>query len=163
MLYNEFLEGTGAIDTPANYAEYKRVEEIYMAADSMTKTDAYRMAVVVTEKDYKKQQKAEIAWVKQNIIPAAAFVRGMSDKASGFRDSKYWLSDLAWSATSTAVPFACIASGATIRRSTSARLAEPSSNPPRSRATELDGRGRPARSWKNCSATSPERRTTWRL
>lgn len=61
MLYNEFLEGTGAIDTPANYAEYKRVEEIYMAADSMTKADAYRMAVVVTEKDYKKQQKAEIA------------------------------------------------------------------------------------------------------
>ena len=94
MLYNEFLEGTGAIDTPANYAEYKRVEEIYMAADSMTKADAYRMAVVVTEKDYKKQQKAEIAWVKQNIIPAAAFVRGMSDKVSGFRDSKYWTSDL---------------------------------------------------------------------
>lgn len=94
MLYNEFLEGTGAIDTPANYAEYKRVEEIYMAADSMTKADAYRMAVVVTEKDYKKQQKAEIAWVKQNIIPAAAFVRGMSEKACWFRDSKYWCSDL---------------------------------------------------------------------
>lgn len=80
MLYNEFLEGTGAVDTQANYNEYKRVEEIYMAADTMTKADAYRMAVVITAKDIEKQRKAEIKWVRQNIIPAAAYVRGMSEK-----------------------------------------------------------------------------------
>lgn len=84
MLYNEFLEGTGGIDTPANYNEYKRVEEIYMAADTMTKADAYRMAVVITEKDIEKQRKAEIKWVKQNIISAAAYIRGMSEKAGLF-------------------------------------------------------------------------------
>lgn len=89
MLYSEFLEGTGAADTQESYAEYKRVEEIYMAADTMTKQDAYRMARVVTEKELKKQEKAErkkeLAWVKENIIPAAAYIRGMSEKENYFR------------------------------------------------------------------------------
>lgn len=80
MLYNEFLAGTGAIDNQANYNEYKRVVQIYMESDHCTKEDAYRMAKVITEKDIKKQRKDEIEWVKQNIISAAAFVRGMSEK-----------------------------------------------------------------------------------
>ena len=39
MLYSEFLEGTKAVNNEATYAEYKRVEQIYMAADMMTKED----------------------------------------------------------------------------------------------------------------------------
>lgn len=80
MLYSEFLEGTGAVHSQASFIEYKRVEQIYMESDHCTKEDAYRMAKVVTEKDMEKQRRDEIKWVKQNIIPAAAFVRGMAEK-----------------------------------------------------------------------------------
>lgn len=89
MLYNEFLEGTGAVDNAASYAEYKRVERIYMESDHCTKQDAYRMAQVETVKQYearmKKLRKEEKAWVLDNIIPAAAFIRGMSEKENYFR------------------------------------------------------------------------------
>lgn len=89
MLYNEFLAGTGAIDNQANYNEYKRVEQIYMESDHCTKEDAYRMAKVITEKDIKKQRKYEIKWVKQNIISAAAFVRGMAEKEGTWEGMNY--------------------------------------------------------------------------
>lgn len=89
MLYNEFLAGTGAIDNQANYNEYKRVEQIYMESDRCTKEDAYRMAKVITEKDIKKQRKDEIKWVKQNIISAAAFVRGMAEKEGTWEGMNY--------------------------------------------------------------------------
>lgn len=89
MLYNEFLAGTGAIDNQANYNEYKRVEQIYMESDHCTKEDAYRMAKVITEKDIKKQRKDEIKWVKQNIISAAAFVRGMAEKEGTWEGMNY--------------------------------------------------------------------------
>ena len=89
MLYSEFLEGTGAVDTEASYAEYKRVEMIYMESDHCTKQDAYRMAQVETVKEHeakmKKARKAEEAWVLDNIIGAAAFIRGMSEKQDYFR------------------------------------------------------------------------------
>lgn len=95
MLYSEFLEGTGAVDTQESYAEYKRVEEIYMAADTMTKQDAYRMARVVTEKELEKQAKAErkkeLAWVKENIIPAAAYIRGMAEKNLNYLNGGGWM------------------------------------------------------------------------
>lgn len=85
MLYHEFLEGTGAVDNQASYDEYKRVEAFYMACDGMTKEDVYRMAKVETvaqhEAKLKKARKDELAWVMDNIIPAAAFIRGMSEKA----------------------------------------------------------------------------------
>lgn len=84
MLYSEFLEGTKAVNNEATYAEYKRVEQIYMAADMMTKEDAYRMAQVETEDQYmarmQEAQKKELAWAKENIIAAAAYIRGMSEK-----------------------------------------------------------------------------------
>ena len=84
MLYNEFLEGTGAVDNEASYAEYKRVELIYMESDHCTKQDAYRMAQVETVKQYEKRMKKarqeEKAWVLDNIIGACAFIRGMSEK-----------------------------------------------------------------------------------
>lgn len=89
MLYSEFLAGTGAIDNQANYIEYKRVEQIYMESDHCTKEDAYRMAKVITEKDIKKQRKDEIKWVKQNIISAAAFVRGMAEKEGTWEGMNY--------------------------------------------------------------------------
>lgn len=89
MLYNEFLAGTGAIDNQANYNEYKRVVQIYMESDHCTKEDAYRMAKVITEKDIKKQRKDEIKWVKQNIISAAAFVRGMAEKEGTWEGMNY--------------------------------------------------------------------------
>ena len=88
MLYDEFLAGTGAVDNRETYEEYKRVEEIYMAADMMTKEDAYRMAQVVTIKEQEKQmkeaRKKELAWVLENIIPAAAYIKGMSEKQDYF-------------------------------------------------------------------------------
>lgn len=84
MLYEEFLAGTKAVDTTETYAEYQRVEAIYMQSDLMTKEDAYRMAKVETVAQRKaklrKAQKAELQWVLENIIPAAAFIRGMSEK-----------------------------------------------------------------------------------
>ena len=94
MLYNEFLEGTGAVDNEASYAEYKRVEVIYMESDHCTKQDAYRMARVETVKQYekrmKKARKDEEAWVLDNIIGACAFIRGMSEKRNYFsRDFRY--------------------------------------------------------------------------
>lgn len=89
MLYSEFLTGTGAVDNQANYNEYKRVEQIYMESDHCTKEDAYRMARVITEKDIKKQRKDEIKWVKQNIISAAAFVRGMAEKEGTWEGMNY--------------------------------------------------------------------------
>jgi len=94
MLYHEFLEGTGAVDNQESYNEYKRVERIYMESDHCTKADAYRMAKVVTVKEYeawqKKARKVEIEWVKQNIISAAAFIRGMADKEGTCGGMNYW-------------------------------------------------------------------------
>lgn len=75
MLYSEFLAGTGAVDNQESYNEYKRVERIYLEADSCTKEDAYRMARVVTEEDVERERNDEIRWVEQNVISAAAFVR----------------------------------------------------------------------------------------
>lgn len=94
MLYSEFLDGTGAVDNQQSYDEYKRVEQIYMESDHCTKADAYRMARVETEAEHKKRQKQmrkdELKWVMENIIPAAAYIRGMSEKACNFRDGGYW-------------------------------------------------------------------------
>ncbi len=96
MLYGEFLEGTGAVDNQASYDEYKRVETIYMESSHMTKEDAYRMAKVETEEQHeariKAEQKKEKAWVLDNIIPAAAFIRGMSEKADYFRRNFEYIS-----------------------------------------------------------------------
>ena len=94
MLYSEFLEGTKAVNNEATYAEYKRVEQIYMAADMMTKKDAYRMAQVETEDQYmarmQEAQKKELAWVKENIIPAAAYIREMAEKQLYLKDGGWW-------------------------------------------------------------------------
>lgn len=94
MLYSEFLEGTKAVNNEATYAEYKRVEQIYMAADMMTKEDAYRMAQAETEDQYmarmQEAQKKELAWVKENIIAAAAYIRGMAEKQSYLKDGGWW-------------------------------------------------------------------------
>ncbi len=83
MLYEEFLKGTGAVETKATWDEYQRVEQIYMESSHMTKEDAYRMAQVKTIKQHEaemaKARKGEVEWVKQNIIPAAAFIRGISE------------------------------------------------------------------------------------
>lgn len=94
MLYNEFLEGTGAVDNEASYNEYKRVEQIYMESDHCTKQDAYRMAQVETVKQYEKRMKRarkdEIEWVLGNIIGACSFIRGMHEKKNPFsRDFTY--------------------------------------------------------------------------
>ena len=43
MLYGEFLVGTNQNDNDWTYAEYKRIEAIYNANDSMSKEDAYKM------------------------------------------------------------------------------------------------------------------------
>lgn len=84
MLYSEFLAGTGAVENQASYDEYKRVEQIYMESDHCTKEDAYRMAKVETVKQYearmKAERKKERAWVMENIIPAASYIRGMAEK-----------------------------------------------------------------------------------
>lgn len=97
MLYHEFLEGTGAVDNQASYAEYQRVEEFYMMCDGMTKEDAYRMAKVETvaehEAKMRKAREDELAWVMQNIIPAAAFIRGMSEKDNYFRKNFVYVSE----------------------------------------------------------------------
>lgn len=94
MLYSEFLTGTGAVDNQASYNEYKRVEQIYMESDHCTKADAYRMANVETVKQYearqRKARKDEIEWVKQNIISAAAFVRGMAEKDGTTEAMGFW-------------------------------------------------------------------------
>lgn len=88
MLYNEFLEGTGAVDNEASYNEYKRVELIYMESDHCTKQDAYRMARVETVKQYEKRMKMarkdEKEWVLDNLISACSFIRGMSEKTNAF-------------------------------------------------------------------------------
>ena len=43
MLYCEFLEGTGAPENAYSWAEYKRIEKIYNADDTIEKRDAYTM------------------------------------------------------------------------------------------------------------------------
>lgn len=94
MLYQEFLKGTGAVQNEKTFAEYQRVEQIYMESDHMTKEDAYRMAVIETEKSYearmKKERKAEIAWVSENIMSGAAYIRGMA------RLEGQWGADFVW-------------------------------------------------------------------
>lgn len=94
MLYSEFIQCTGAVENQATYDEYKRVELIYMESDHMTKEDAYRMAKVETVKQYearqRKARKAEIDWVKQNIIPAAAFVRGIAERNYTTEALNFW-------------------------------------------------------------------------
>lgn len=96
MMYSEFLAGTGAVESPETYAEFQRVEQIYMESEHMTKADAYRMAVVETVEQHEAkmaaERKKELAWVKENIIPAAAFIRGMSEKQDYFRRNFTYLS-----------------------------------------------------------------------
>lgn len=93
MLYEEFLKGTGAVESKATWDEYQRVEKIYMESAHMTKEDAYRMAQVKTIKQHEAEmaraRKAEQAWVLDNIIPAAAFIRGMSEKNSLSSNYRY--------------------------------------------------------------------------
>lgn len=93
MLYEEFLKGTGAVEGKATWDEYQRVEQIYMEASQMTKEDAYRMAQVKTIKQHEaemaKARKSEMAWVLENIFPAAAFVRGMAEKNSTWSGMDY--------------------------------------------------------------------------
>jgi hypothetical protein len=93
MLYEEFLKGTGAVEGEATWKEYQRVEQIYMQSDHMTKEDAYRMAKVETIKEREKklalERKTEKAWVLVNIIPAAAYIRGMADKAGQWTNFSY--------------------------------------------------------------------------
>lgn len=43
MLYNEFINGTGAPDNVHTYEEFKRIEAIYNADNSLSKADAYAM------------------------------------------------------------------------------------------------------------------------
>jgi len=43
MLYGEFLVGTDQADNDWTYSEYKRIEAIYNADNSMSKEDAYKM------------------------------------------------------------------------------------------------------------------------
>lgn len=97
MLYHEFLAGTGAVDNQDSYNEYKRVEQIYMDAPTMTKADAYRMAVVFTEKEAKKQQmvtqKKEIEWVLDNVRAAASFVKAWTEKNNYFARVKRYCSE----------------------------------------------------------------------
>lgn len=64
MLYCEFLEGTGAPDNQHSYKEYKRIEKIYNADDTMEKQDAYAMykpqfASVKEAKEIIKKEKEE--------------------------------------------------------------------------------------------------------
>lgn len=96
MLYEEFLKGTGAAETKATWDEYQRVEQIYMESNHMTKEDAYRMAKVITIKEHEKimakERKEERAWVLENIISAAAFIRGMSEKSYGIRSNFHYFS-----------------------------------------------------------------------
>lgn len=96
MLYEEFLKGTGAVENKATFNEYERVEQIYMESNHMSKEDAYRMAKVETIKEHgkkiAKERKTEKAWVLANIIPAAAFIRGMSEKANGIRSNYSFVS-----------------------------------------------------------------------
>lgn len=96
MLYSEFLKGTGAVDNQSSYDEYKRVEQIYMESDHCTKADAYRMARVETESQreamMEQQRQKEVAWVMENIIPSAAYIRGMSEKADYFRKNLVYMS-----------------------------------------------------------------------
>ena len=43
MLYCEFIEGTGAPENEYTYAEYERINRIYMEDNSLEKSDAYKM------------------------------------------------------------------------------------------------------------------------
>lgn len=100
-----------------------------MAADMMTKEDAYRMAQVETEDQYmarmQEAQKKELAWVKENIIPAAAYIRGMAEKQLYLKDGGWWwnspcgtFGSFVWSEILTAIRLCFTACGATKSRST---------------------------------------------
>lgn len=43
MLYDEFLRGTRTTENEYNYAEYRRIEKIYMDSDNMSKEEAYKL------------------------------------------------------------------------------------------------------------------------
>lgn len=96
MLYSEFLVGTGAVDCKESYTEYKRVEQIYMESDHCTKEDAYRMARVVTVKEHEKmmklERKEEEAWVRDNIISAAAFIRAIAELNGSYGPDYFYFS-----------------------------------------------------------------------
>lgn len=93
MLYEEFLKGTGAVETKASWDEYQRVEQIYMESNHMSKEDAYRMAKVETIKEHEKkmakERKSEMAWVLENIISAVAFIRYMSEQEGRYSKLSY--------------------------------------------------------------------------
>lgn len=82
MLYSEFLEGTGGIDCPANFAEYRLVKAIYMNSAAMTKKDAYRMARVFSQADAKRLKKDADIW-KRRSCPDVAWV--ISDHGVSFQ------------------------------------------------------------------------------
>lgn len=97
MLYSEFLAVTGAVENQASYNEYKRVEQIYMESNHCTKEDAYRMAKVETKEEHEymliMKRAAEVVWVKRNLLPAAAFIRGMSEKENYFSEDYVYISE----------------------------------------------------------------------
>ena len=53
MLYNDFLRGTRAVETPETYSQYQIIEQIYNDCPSMTSEEAYKL----WKQTYGKEQK----------------------------------------------------------------------------------------------------------
>lgn len=56
MLYDEFIKGTRASETPESYEQYRLIEKLYTDCESMTKEEAYRIWKQTYGRELKKRE-----------------------------------------------------------------------------------------------------------
>lgn len=56
MLYDEFLRGTRATETPETYEQYQLIEKLYNDCEGMTKEEAYRVWKTTYGREIKRKE-----------------------------------------------------------------------------------------------------------
>ena len=64
MLYDEFLQGTGAVMSDKAHEQYLIIEKMYSACEDMTKADAYKVWKQTYGKQAKKDREAILTRIK---------------------------------------------------------------------------------------------------
>lgn len=83
MLYEEFLKGTGASECEESYEQYKAIEAVYNGSD-ITKEDAYRLWKRTVGKKIKRERKAIIEALNEDIPNV------LSDNKDCWGDNYLW-------------------------------------------------------------------------
>lgn len=89
MLYSEFVEGTGCKNNEYNYQIYKRLELMYMADDSISKSEIYEYGKKLVDNSKSEQ---EIAF-EQEILSE---IERLKESIAYFKKEVEFYSEVSW-------------------------------------------------------------------